>query len=208
MASTALCHKCGSLLCISGTTAPIDVDKARHLTAEEKDSINIVCTSEKCPSRLVLNLNEILRSMENVQTEQSGDLRTVDSQEIMGGQGPRLSNNDSQQPQQQQEQDEDDDLEKTLQLELELFLNDPLQEVDGKPVHQGQNPCRLCYQRGLRCRRVPGSNSCITCQINKRDCKVSLVGAKPKWVWANRQYSTTLLPLLLTLHESRASRTE
>lgn len=102
--------------------------------------------------------------------------------EIMGAQQPQLSNNDVTQQQQQ----EDEDFEKTLQLELELFLSDPLQEIDGKLVHQGQNPCRYCYQRGSHCVKLPGSDSCTSCQYRRRNCHKSLVGAKPRGHWVNR----------------------
>lgn len=122
--------------------------------------------------------------------EQSGDVGTVDAHEITGGQQPQLSNNDS--PQQKQQQEEED-FEKT---ELELFLNDPLRELDGKLVHQGPNPCRHCYQSGRLCAMLPGTDSCKSCQYYRK-CHKSLVGAKPGGHWSTRIVLDYSAPLFI-----------
>lgn len=187
-----ICDECGILLDVPGTIAtPVDVNIACRLTAEEKYNLDIVCPSDTCPSRFIPK--ESFRIMESVHMEQSGDVQTVGPRENMGGQQPQLSNNDLQQ---QKQQEEDEDFEKTLQLELELFLNDPLQEIDGKLVHQGQNPCRGCYQRGLHCVKLPGSEICTSCQPHRK-CHRSLVGAKPVGLWSKKIVLDYSAPLFI-----------
>lgn len=200
MTNQALCHECGSLLNVSGAiVAPTDVDNARPITAEPRYSTEIVCPSDTCPSRFIPH--ETFGFMETVQMEQAGDLGTVDSREIVGAQQPQLSNNDFPQ---QQEQQELEDLEKTLQVELEIFLNDPLQQVDGKPIHQGRNPCRVCYRKGIHCCILPGSKACTSCQGTSRpSCNKSLAGAKAGGFWSKRTLLDYSPPF--SIHASRIS---
>lgn len=114
--------------------------------------------------------------MEDVQREQSseqpGAVQTVDPREVMGGQKPQLP--DNRELQQQQEEDH---------FKNALELSDLPEEIDGKPIHKGQNPCRKCYQTGRSCNKAHGSDTCTTCSGLGRICHQSLAGAKPYGRW-------------------------
>lgn len=194
MASQPLiCHECGTLLYLPYPfTTPVNVDNALHLTAEPKIVAGIVCTSHACPSQV--SLQETPGIMEDVQMEQPleqpGGLQTVNPRDIMSVHS-RLQQQQHQQQDleqlqslQQLEQLEPE-LEPELEGEVEQLLSNFAQEIDGKPVHQGVNPCRRCYQTGLNCRRGLGSDSCPKCQSCKILCNKSLAGAKPKGRWKN-----------------------
>lgn len=82
----------------------------------------------------------------------------------------------------QAEQDPEQDPESELERELGLLDSLP-QEVDGKPVYKGENPCRRCYNKGYRCSWEAGSDSCSSCVRQNNPCHRSLAGIKPAQVW-------------------------
>lgn len=196
MANPALvCDECGILLYFPSTnTGAPDTTNARRLTAKQKSDLNILCCIT-CPSRLIIQDSGIMEDVQMEQpSEQSGDVQTLDPSGITGGLELPLSNNGELQQPPQEEHHSNNSLE----------LGDFPQEIDGKPIYTGRNPCRRCFQSGIvNCSIVPGSEKCAKCHSGGRSCHKSLAGARPTGMWEKVTVLDYSPPFILVASRTR-----
>lgn len=200
-----ICDECGTLLYTPGSTStPVDIANTSRLTAKQKSDLNIVCSSNTCPSRSVPE--GFAGTVEDIQMEerleQLGDSGTIDPRIIMGDQQPQLPNYD-QVPQQDQHH-EQQGVNNELELQLQSLFQPP-QRVDGKHVHKGVNPCRFCYRNAMYCHWAPGADSCTQCQ-SKRICNKYLGGAQPEGHWKKWSIENYAAPFTINASRIRKLR--
>ncbi|KAI3390780.1 hypothetical protein diail_8673 [Diaporthe ilicicola] len=170
-----VCHECGSLLYFPWPLeAPIDLEDATLLTAEQMGTVGLICPLETCSSHrnrqdfLVVGEpnGEIPRQQ---QEEQQHDQQFINPQLLLrdgeasqpGGDEPQILNNEAPQP-------------------------PVLNNVPQGPVER-ETPCRKCYQNGTHCRDDQVTdNTCRICRSAGRKCQKSLFQAKPAGFWKNR----------------------